>query len=171
MSFSTSSMRPRTQKAARGASTVDRSASSSRSTPRCRRMKRLAHEAVRCRPIRFESATCLLSANGASWRPSSPRTGGDHTRGVPGAPYTRRNAGRDTGGSRRSRRTPEGAEPLIKSSWQHEQTKRRPDQDSRVAAMMDTSPRLVAHWTKQAVEQTSRKPTSRKKPTKPRTKK
>lgn len=39
---------------------------------------------------------------------------------------------------------------LVRASWQQEQTKRRPDQGSRIAAMMGTSPRLVARWAKQA---------------------
>ena len=56
-------------------------------------------------------------------------------------------------------------ELLVKSSWQHEQTKRRPDQESRVAAMMGTSPRLVAHWTKRAAEADEHaRPTPPKKP-------
>ncbi len=41
---------------------------------------------------------------------------------------------------------------LVQASWKHQQTKRRPDQESRIAAAMGTSPRLVAHWTKRAAE-------------------
>jgi hypothetical protein len=41
---------------------------------------------------------------------------------------------------------------LVRASWQHQQTKRRPDSDSRVTAMMETAPRLVAHWTRPATE-------------------
>lgn len=61
---------------------------------------------------------------------------------------------------------------LVRASWQHEQTKRRPDQDSRVAAMMGTSPRLVAGWAKQAAsaEERARRPPSPKKPGAPRSK-
>lgn len=59
---------------------------------------------------------------------------------------------------------------LVKSSWQHEQTKRRADPDSRIAAAMGTSPRLVAHWNKQraaAEEQARDAPPPKKKPKKP----
>ena len=59
---------------------------------------------------------------------------------------------------------------LVKSSWQHEQTKRRADPDSRIAATMGTSPRLVAHWNKQraAAEERARDaPRPKKKPTRP----
>lgn len=55
---------------------------------------------------------------------------------------------------------------LVKASWQHQQTKRRPDQDSRIAAMMGTSPRLVAHWTKRAAAAEAG-PRSTPPPTKP----
>lgn len=58
---------------------------------------------------------------------------------------------------------------LVRASWQHEQTKRRPDQDSRVAAMMGTSPRLVARWAEQAAlaEERAREAPPPKTPTRP----
>jgi len=58
---------------------------------------------------------------------------------------------------------------LVKSSWQHEQTKRRADPDSRIAATMGTSPRLIAHWNKQraAAEERARDAPPPKKPTRP----
>jgi hypothetical protein len=61
-------------------------------------------------------------------------------------------------------------ELLVKASWQTEQTKRRPDQASKVAAAMGTAPRLVTHWAKQAAEQHARaaKPSPPKKPSPPR---
>ena len=42
---------------------------------------------------------------------------------------------------------------LVKASWQQHQTKRRPDRESKVAAMMGTSPKLVARWGKQYAAQ------------------
>jgi hypothetical protein len=61
-------------------------------------------------------------------------------------------------------------ELLVKASWQTEQTKRRPDKASRVAAAMGTAPRLVTHWAKQAAAQHARaaKPSPPKKPSPPR---
>jgi hypothetical protein len=56
---------------------------------------------------------------------------------------------------------------LVQASWQHQQTKRRPDRDSRLAAMMGTSPRHVAQIAKRAEEATKREPPPPKKPTKP----
>jgi hypothetical protein len=54
---------------------------------------------------------------------------------------------------------------LVQASWQHQQTKRRPDQDSRIAAAMGTSPRLVAHWAKRAAGAEARRtPPPPKKP-------
>lgn len=46
----------------------------------------------------------------------------------------------------------EDLDALVRASWQHQQTKRRDDSVSRTAAMMGTSPRLVAYWTKRALE-------------------
>jgi hypothetical protein len=37
-------------------------------------------------------------------------------------------------------------EVLVRASWRQEQTKRRSDEDSRIAAMLGTSPRLVRSW-------------------------
>ncbi len=48
---------------------------------------------------------------------------------------------------------------LVQASWQHQQTKRRPDLESRIAADMGTSPRLVAHWAKQGAEAEAGRPT------------
>lgn len=61
---------------------------------------------------------------------------------------------------------------LVKATWQHEQTKRRPDQDSRIAAMMGTAPRLVARWAKQSAlaEERAREEPPSGKPTAPRRK-
>jgi hypothetical protein len=58
---------------------------------------------------------------------------------------------------------------LLQASWQHQQTKRRPDRESRVAAMMGTSPRLVAHWSRvaAAADVRERAPKKPRKPTKP----
>jgi hypothetical protein len=39
---------------------------------------------------------------------------------------------------------------LVQASWREQQTKRRPDTESRIAAEMGTSPRLVAHWRQRA---------------------
>lgn len=63
----------------------------------------------------------------------------------------------------------EELDTLLRASWQHQQTKRRPDHESRVAAMMGTSPRLVAHWSKAAAaaEAAERAPRRPRKPTKP----
>lgn len=51
----------------------------------------------------------------------------------------------------------EDLDVLVQSSWQHQQTKRRPDQESRIAAAMGTSPRLVAHWAKRFDEAEARR--------------
>lgn len=64
---------------------------------------------------------------------------------------------------------------LVQASWRHEQTKRRADPDSRMAAQMGTSPRLIAHWQKKGREAEARarptpgpkKPSKSKKPPKP----
>jgi hypothetical protein len=55
---------------------------------------------------------------------------------------------------------------LVQASWKHQQTKRRPDQESRIAAAMGTSPRLVAHWAKRAAEAEARpeRPSPKKPP-------
>ena len=52
---------------------------------------------------------------------------------------------------------------LVQTSWKHQQTKRRPDQESRIAATMGTSPRLVAHWAKRAADLEARRVTPPKK--------
>lgn len=61
---------------------------------------------------------------------------------------------------------------LLQASWQHQQTRRRPDRESRVAAMMGTSPRLVAHWSRVAeaagARESPRNPQRPAKPPKPR---
>ena len=41
---------------------------------------------------------------------------------------------------------------LVQASWRHEQTKRRDDPESRIAAGMGTSPKLIAHWRKKGEE-------------------
>jgi hypothetical protein len=53
---------------------------------------------------------------------------------------------------------------LLRASWQHQQTKRRGDPASVVAAMMGTSPRLVTHWTKPRAEAKRRKDKARPSP-------
>lgn len=35
---------------------------------------------------------------------------------------------------------------LVQASWREQQTRRRPDAESRIAAEMGTSPKLVTHW-------------------------
>lgn len=41
---------------------------------------------------------------------------------------------------------------LVQATWRHEQTKRRGDQDSRIAAAMGTSPKLVQRWRSHVAE-------------------
>jgi hypothetical protein len=56
---------------------------------------------------------------------------------------------------------------LLKASWQHQQTKHRADPESRLAAVMGTSPRLIAHWKKlgDVAEERARQTPPPKKPT------
>ena len=63
---------------------------------------------------------------------------------------------------------------LVKASWQHQHTKRRGDQASRIAAVMGTSPKLIEHWTDRITGAKKPPPapkrTTRKKPSPPRNK-
>lgn len=63
---------------------------------------------------------------------------------------------------------------LVKASWQQQQTKRRPDRASQVAATMGTSPGLVERWGKAYAAQEARKreaPPPKKPPSRPRKRK